>query len=58
MRKLINNKKVPELKKPINLTILTKCPLKWQIRDLETGQVYQATGSLELYKQWKSRRYC
>tara|TARA_E500000318_G_scaffold11193_1_gene9809 strand:- start:10105 stop:10275 length:171 start_codon:yes stop_codon:yes gene_type:complete len=53
VRKLINNKKVPELKKPVNLTILTKCPLKWQIRDLETGKVYQATGSLELYKQWK-----
>tara|TARA_B100000085_G_C18219937_1_gene381344 strand:- start:157 stop:390 length:234 start_codon:yes stop_codon:yes gene_type:complete len=53
MRKLKNGGEVPELDKPVNLTILTKCPEKWQITDLETGRSYKATGNLELYKQWQ-----
>ena len=53
MRKLKNGGEVPELDKPVNLTILTKCPEKWQITDLETGRSYKATGNLELYKQSK-----
>ncbi len=53
MRKLKDNTSVEELKSPINLTILTKCPKKWLIHDLETGQSYRATGETELYKQWE-----
>jgi hypothetical protein len=52
-RILINGAEVEELDKPVNLTILTKCPKKWKIIDLETGQTYVATGEYEIYKQWK-----
>ena len=52
-RILIDGTEVEELDKPVNLTILTKCPKKWKITDLETGQTYVATGEYEIYKQWK-----
>lgn len=52
-RILQNGEKVEELDKPVNLTILTKCPKKWKITDMETGQSYVATGDYEIYKQWK-----
>ncbi len=44
---------VEELPKAVPLTILTKCPKKWKIVDLETGQCYIGSGKLEIYKQWK-----
>jgi len=40
-RKLINGEKVKELNSPMNLIIKTKCPTKWIIEDLETGQRYR-----------------
>jgi len=52
-RILQDGSKVDELDKPVNLTILTKCPKKWKIVDMETGQCYTASGDYELYKQWK-----
>jgi hypothetical protein len=52
-RKLKDGTEVEELPRPINLSIVTKCPLKWKLVDLETGQCYTATGDFELYKQWK-----
>ena len=52
MRTLNNGDKVPELDKPINLTIKTKCPKKWKIIDMETGQSYVATGKTKLYEMW------
>lgn len=52
-RVLQNGMEVDELDKPVNLTILTKCPKKWKIIDMETGQTYVATGVYEIYKQWK-----
>ena len=51
-RTLINGKKAEELEKPINLIIKTKCPEKWIIEDLETGQKYQANGSKEIGKMF------
>ena len=53
MRKLKNGNRVSELKKPIDLKIHTKCPRKWKITDLETGQSYIGTGKKELYQQWE-----
>ena len=47
-RKLINGEKVKELNSPINLIIKTKCPTKWIIEDLETGQKYRANGNTEI----------
>ena len=52
MRRLNNGDKVPELDEPINLTIKTKCPKKWKIIDMETGQSYVATGKTKLYEMW------
>lgn len=52
-RKLLSGKEVPQLKRVANLSIITKCPEKWKIVDMETGQEYVASGTFELYKQWK-----
>jgi hypothetical protein len=52
-RKLLSGKEVPQLERVANLSIITKCPEKWKIVDMETGQEYVASGTLELYKQWK-----
>ena len=49
-RELINGEKVKELNSPINLIIKTKCPTKWIIEDLETGQRYRANGKEEIGK--------
>ena len=51
-RKLINGEKVKELNSPINLIIKTKCPTKWIIEDLETGQRYRANGNEEIGKMF------
>lgn len=51
-RKLKNNNFVNQLDDPIALVIYTKCPEKWQIKDLETGQVY--IGSLNNFIDYKN----
>ena len=51
-RKLINGEKVKELNSPMNLIIKTKCPTKWIIEDLETGQRYRANGNEEIGKMF------
>jgi len=39
-RKLKDGTKVPEYENPVNLTIYTKCPAKWKLIDMETGEEY------------------
>ena len=51
-RKLKNGEKAEELDAAINLIIRTKCPKKWIIEDLETGQRYQANGETEIGKMF------
>ena len=51
-RFLKNGKKAKELNSSINLIIKTKCPTKWIIEDLETGQRYRANGSDEMGKMF------
>ena len=51
-RELINGEKVIELNSPMNLIIKTKCPTKWIIEDLETGQRYRANGKEEIGKMF------
>ena len=51
-RKLKNGEKANELKKSIELIIKTKCPTKWIIEDLETGQRYRANGNTEIGKMF------
>jgi len=51
-RNLKNGEKAEELDKAIQLIIKTKCPTKWIIEDLETGQRYRANGKEELGKMF------
>tara|TARA_B100000579_G_scaffold428610_1_gene439067 strand:- start:1275 stop:1469 length:195 start_codon:yes stop_codon:yes gene_type:complete len=51
-RKLKNGEKAKELEKSIQLIIKTKCPTKWIIEDLETGQRYRANGNTEIGKMF------
>ena len=39
-RKLLDGSEVPELTDPITLQIKTKCPTKYKLIDMETGQSY------------------
>lgn len=40
MRKLLNGETVEDFDSPIDLIIHTKCPSKWLIIDMETGEEY------------------
>ena len=51
-RKLKNGESAEELECYINLIIKTKCPTKWIIEDLETGQRYRANGNEEIGKMF------
>jgi hypothetical protein len=51
-RALKNGNKAEELETAVNLIIRTKCPEKWIIEDLETGQRYQANGNTEIGKMF------
>ena len=52
-RKLLDGREVEESKENVDIIIRTKCPKKWRITDMETGQIYEGTGDTTLYKQWK-----
>ena len=47
-RKLKNGEKAIELESSVQLIIKTKCPTKWVIEDLETGQRYRSNGTTEI----------
>tara|TARA_Y100000996_G_scaffold33825_1_gene23811 strand:- start:801 stop:983 length:183 start_codon:yes stop_codon:yes gene_type:complete len=51
-RTLKNGEKVEELDSSVQLIIKTKCPTKWIIEDLETGQKYRANGNTEIGKMF------
>ena len=51
-RTLQNGEKVEELETSVQLIIKTKCPTKWIIEDLETGQRYRANGNTEMGKMF------
>jgi len=51
-RTLTNGEKVNELDTSVQLIIKTKCPTKWIIEDLETGQRYRANGNTEIGKMF------
>jgi len=52
-RKLLNGETVDVLEEVHELLIHTKCPSKWILQDLETGQIYRGTDSKESRNQWK-----
>ena len=51
-RKLKDETEVTELDFPIVLEVKTKVPEKWLLIDLETGEHYRGTNSVEQYSQW------
>ena len=51
-RRLKNGEEVEEFVCSVQLIIKTKCPTKWIIEDLETGQRYRANGSTEIGKMF------
>ena len=51
-RTLKNGEEVEELDSSVQLIIKTKCPTKWIIEDLETGQRYRANGNTEIGKMF------
>ena len=51
-RTLKNGEKVIELDTSVQLIIKTKCPTKWIIEDLESGQRYRANGNTEIGKMF------
>jgi len=53
MRKLITGQKVKNFKHPEYLNIYTKCPSKWLLVDLETGQMYRGMRRPGPYGKWK-----
>lgn len=52
-RILLNGTEVEEFEKAVDLTIHTKCPEKWLLIDLETGQEYMGSDKPNLYGKWK-----
>jgi|LakMenEpi03Aug12_release.lakeMendotaPanAssembly.Ray.scaffolds.fasta_scaffold160828_3 hypothetical protein len=60
-RILLNGDKAKELDSPVTITVYTKCPEKWMLTDMETGEHYRGTNkSLEinqLNKNMKSSTY-
>ena len=40
MRTLKDGSTVEELDMPVTLTVYTKCPEKWKLIDMETGEKY------------------
>ncbi len=57
MRKLLDGSEVSELAEAKVLTVKTKCPEKWLLIDLETGERYtgySSDGSLD----WKKVETC
>lgn len=52
-RKLLDGAVVEEFDAAIDLTIHTKCPGKWLLIDLETGQEYMGSEKPNLYGKWK-----
>jgi len=52
-RRLLNGSEANELETAVDLTIHTKCPEKWLLIDLETGQEYIGSEKPNLYGKWK-----
>jgi hypothetical protein len=56
-RQLQTGQEAQELEKPITLTVYTKCPEKWMLIDLETGERYIGHPT-EGKNSWKKVNTC
>lgn len=56
-RKLLNGDQVEELDNAVTITVYTKCPEKWMLVDMETGEHYQGTSKpFDINKLTKNRK--
>ena len=53
VRKLQDGTKVKELSAPVQLVVYTKCPSKWKLTDMETGEEYIGTYPSQNNLHWK-----
>ena len=51
-RKLITGEAAPELAQAVTLTVYTKCPEKYKLVDLETGEEYRGVSTVGKHS-WK-----
>lgn len=59
-RILLNGNQVEELENPVTITIYTKCPEKWILLDMETGEKYRGSNKkmdLDLLNKRKKQSY-
>ena len=52
-RKLLDGTEVPELNKSVELIVKTKCPNKYKLIDMETGEEYIGNCPNEHQLYWK-----
>jgi hypothetical protein len=52
-RILLNGQMVSSLEEPVFLEIYTRCPKKWLLVDLETGQEYRGLEEPTQYGVWE-----
>ena len=53
MRKLQDGTEVVELSAPVQLVVYTRCPEKYKLIDMETGQEYVGTRPSQNNLHWK-----
>lgn len=53
IRELITGEQAENLVSPVDLIIHTKCPSKWLLIDLETGQMYRGLENRGPWGQWR-----
>jgi len=53
MRKLQDGTEVKELSAPVQLVVYTRCPEKYKLIDMETGQEYVGTCPSQGNLHWK-----
>jgi hypothetical protein len=56
-RTLLDGRAVEEFDKPVTLKVYTKCPEKYMLIDLQTGERYIGTGS-QGNQDWKRVETC
>jgi hypothetical protein len=53
LRKLLDGRKVADLDNAVVLEVRTKCPNKWKLIDMETGEEYVGNMPDDHYLYWK-----
>jgi len=52
-RILLDGSKAPELDELVELDVITRCPEKYILQDIETGEIYKGTNNRKKGNHWK-----